>query len=135
MSVGLQILCERHDEFCITTIDLWSRKLRRVPQSAARPDCEVCGLKRFSHLEGRRRAPISLCGRNAVQIHDHGRSVDLVLLKEQLLPLGEVRANELALRFFVPPYEMTIFQDGGAIVKGTTDVGMARRLYAQYLGS
>ena len=61
--------------------------------------------------------------------------MDLVLLKEQLLPLGEVRANELALRFFVPPYEMTIFHDGRAIVKGTTDVGIARRLYAQYLGS
>jgi molybdopterin/thiamine biosynthesis adenylyltransferase len=135
VSVALQLLCKRHHESCITTIDVWNGKLRRTPQPAARPDCEVCGLKRFSHLEGRRRAPISLCGRNAVQIHDRGRSVDLVLLKEHLLPLGEVRANELALRFFVPPYEMTIFQDGRAIVKGTTDVGIARRLYAQYLGS
>jgi adenylyltransferase/sulfurtransferase len=64
-----------------------------------------------------------------------GRSIDLFLLKKQLLPLGEVRANALALRFFVPPYEMTIFCDGRAIVKGTTDVGIARRLYAQYVGS
>jgi len=135
VSVAIQILCERHFEFCITTIDLWSGKLRQVRQPAARPDCEVCGLRRFSHLERRRRAPISLCGRNAVQIHDHGRSVDLVLLKQLLLPLGEVRANELALRFFVPPYEMTIFQDGRAIVKGTSDVGIARSLYAQYVGS
>jgi adenylyltransferase/sulfurtransferase len=61
--------------------------------------------------------------------------VNLVLLKQRLLPLGEVRANELALRFFLPPYEMTIFQDGRAIVKGTTNVGIARSLYAQYVGS
>lgn len=135
VSVALQILCERHFEFRITTIDLWSGKLRQIPQPGARPDCEVCGLRRFSHLENRNRAPISLCGRNAVQIHDRGRPVNLVLLKQRLLPLGEVRANELALRFFLPPYEMTIFQDGRAIVKGTTNVGIARSLYAQYVGS
>ena len=135
VSIALQILCERRFEFRITTIDLWSGKLRQIRQPGARPDCEVCGLRRFSHLESRSRAPISLCGRNAVQIHDRGRSVNLVLLKQRLLPLGEVRANELALRFFLPPYEMTIFQDGRAIVKGTTNVGIARSLYAQYAGS
>lgn len=135
VSVALQLLCQAELEFRITTVDLWSGKLRQVPQPAARPDCEVCGLRRFAHLEERRRAPISLCGRNAVQIHSLRGPLDLFVLKQQLLPLGEVRVNELALRFFVPPYEMTIFPDGRAIVKGTTDIGIARSLYAQYVGS
>jgi molybdopterin-synthase adenylyltransferase len=30
---------------------------------------------------------------------------------------------------------MTIFHDGRAIVKGTTDAGIARSLYARYVGS
>ncbi len=48
--------------------------------------------------------------------------------------LGEVRANEFALRFRAEPYEMTIFADGRAIVKGTSDTGVARSLYARYVG-
>jgi adenylyltransferase/sulfurtransferase len=30
---------------------------------------------------------------------------------------------------------MTIFPDGRAILKGTQDVGLARSLYAKYVGS
>ena len=77
---------------------------------------------------------MSLCGRNAVQIHERARPLDLARLKTALLPLGEVRANEFALRFLTGPYEMTIFPDGRAIVKGTTDIGLARSLYARYVG-
>ena len=112
-----------------------ARRIRCRRQPSARPDCDVCGRRRFPHLAGRHRAPISLCGRNAVQIHDRSRPVDLTSLKTHLFPFGEVRANELALRFFVPPYEMTIFHDGRAIVKGTSDPGIARKLYAQYVGT
>jgi adenylyltransferase/sulfurtransferase len=49
-------------------------------------------------------------------------------------PLGEVRADEFALRFFTPPYEMTVFPDGRAIIKGTSETGVARSLYARYVG-
>ena len=55
-------------------------------------------------------------------------------MKSRLERLGEVRANEFALRFFVAPYEMTIFPDGRAIIKGTSDLGVARSLYARYVG-
>jgi adenylyltransferase/sulfurtransferase len=76
-----------------------------------------------------------LCGRNAVQIHERNRPLDLLALRDQLAPTGEVRANEFALRFFPAPYEMTVFPDGRAIIKGTTDVGVARSLYARYIGA
>ena len=49
-------------------------------------------------------------------------------------PLGQVSANEYALRFSIAPYELTVFPDGRAIVKGTSDTGMARSLYARYVG-
>jgi adenylyltransferase/sulfurtransferase len=61
--------------------------------------------------------------------------VDLRQLADTLSPLGEVRANEFALRFFPTPYELTVFPDGRAIIKGTTDIGVARSLYARYVGS
>jgi adenylyltransferase/sulfurtransferase len=70
-----------------------------------------------------------------VQVHERERPIDLQDLRTRLTPLGEVRANEFALRFRIDPYEMTIFPDGRAIVKGTSDEGVARSLYAQYVGN
>jgi adenylyltransferase/sulfurtransferase len=70
-----------------------------------------------------------------VQIHERSRPVDLEELRSRLAPLGEVRANEFALRFFLPPYEITVFPDGRAIIKGTTDTGLAHSLYARYIGA
>lgn len=46
-----------------------------------------------------------------------------------------MKANEFALRFFIDPFEMTVFPDGRAIIKGTRDVGLARSLYAKYIGA
>ena len=60
--------------------------------------------------------------------------MDLADLGARLQPLGRVRANEYALRFAINGYEMTVFADGRAIVKGTDDLGVARSLYARYVG-
>ena len=119
----------------ITTIDMWTGTLRQIEQPARDPECAVCGRRIFEQLQGGRRAPISLCGRNAVQIHERHRPVDLAQLGRALGPLGVVRVNEFALRFFVAPYELTVFPDGRVIVKGTQDTGVARSLYARYVGA
>ena len=108
--------------------------MRRIELPPRDPHCPACALRQFPYLDGERRAPISLCGRNAVQIHERSRPLDLGDLKRRLEPLGEVRANDFGLRFVCQPYEMTIFPDGRAIVKGTTDTGVARSLYSRYIG-
>jgi adenylyltransferase/sulfurtransferase len=118
----------------IVTADVWTGDLRRIAQPAPDPACRACGRREFTWLEQRRRAPISMCGRNAVQIHQLGRPLDLGELAARLRPLGLVRANEFALRFETPPYLLTVFPDGRVIVKGTTDPGIARGLYARYIG-
>ncbi|MBI3209152.1 MAG: ThiF family adenylyltransferase [Candidatus Solibacter usitatus] len=119
----------------ITTVDVWSGVTRQIAQPAASKDCPACGRRDFAHLDGRIRAPISLCGRNAVQIHEISRPLDLESLAQRLAALGTVRRNEFALRFFLEPYEITVFPDGRAIIKGTTDTGLARSLYARYVGA
>jgi adenylyltransferase/sulfurtransferase len=119
----------------ITTVDVWDGRIRQVAQPARDPLCRCCAKRQFPWLDGSRRAPVSLCGRNAVQIHERARPIDLAALAAQLAPLGEVRRNEFALRFFLPPHEITVFPDGRAIIKGTTDVGVARSLYARYIGA
>lgn len=118
----------------ITTMDLWKGGIRQIDAPARDPECPACARGEFPYLEESRRAPETLCGRNAVQISGIPRPVDLTALRERLSPLGEVRASEYALRFFIAPFELTVFPDGRAIVKGTSDTAIARSLYARYVG-
>lgn len=119
----------------ITTFDAWAGIVRQAKLPAASPDCPACAQRRCRHLNGAERAPISLCGRNAVQIHERRRPLALQELASRLSSLGSVRCNDFALRFLIEPYEMTIFPDGRAIIKGTTDPGVARSLYSRYIGN
>jgi adenylyltransferase/sulfurtransferase len=118
----------------IVRADAWSGGVREMAAPAKDPECPACGKKEFPWLNGAKRAPLSLCGRNAVQIHERHRPVNLAELGDRLTGLGRVLANDFALRFFLDPYEMTVFPDGRAIIKGTTDLGVARSLYSQYVG-
>lgn len=129
---ALQILCGGTPRARITTIDVWHGGIRQIDAPPRDPDCPCCGRREFPYLEESSRPPVTLCGRNAVQVE--GRAVDLGELAGRLGPLGRVKANEFALRFEAPPYEMTIFADGRAIIKGTADTGVARSLYARYVG-
>lgn len=119
----------------LTTVDLWSGEIRQIEAPARDPDCPCCARGELVYLDGSRRAPVSLCGRNAVQIHERGRPIDLRDLAGRLETFAPVRSNEFALRVTLDPYELTVFPDGRAIVKGTTDVGVARSLYARYVGT
>jgi molybdopterin-synthase adenylyltransferase len=134
VSEAIRILCGASPFGKITTVDVWTGEIRQIAQAGPEPQCPACGLRQFPYLNSERRSPVSLCGRNAVQIHERARPLDLRGLAGRLAPLGVVRANEFALRFEIPPYLLTIFPDGRAIVKGTTDVGVARSLYARYIG-
>jgi molybdopterin-synthase adenylyltransferase len=134
VSEAIKILCSGETSRKITTVDVWTGEIRQIAEPGPQPQCPACGLREFPYLNGEHRAPVSLCGRNAVQIHERSRPLDLRELAERLAPLGLVRANEFALRFEIAPYLLTVFPDGRAIVKGTTDVGIARGLYARYIG-
>jgi adenylyltransferase/sulfurtransferase len=118
----------------ITTFDVWKGGIRQIDAPVRDPECPACGRREFPYMEAGRRPPATLCGRDAVQISDIDRPLDLVELKTRLEPLGKVRANEFALRFQIDAYELTVFADGRAIVKGTADTGVARSLYARYVG-
>jgi molybdopterin/thiamine biosynthesis adenylyltransferase len=119
----------------LTRVDVWSGEIRQIAPPGRDPDCPCCARREFEHLNGARRAPVSLCGRNAVQIHERARPVDLSDLAHRLSAVAPVRSNEFALRVALDPYELTVFHDGRAIIKGTTDVGVARSLYARYVGT
>jgi molybdopterin/thiamine biosynthesis adenylyltransferase len=115
--------------------DVWRNEQAEVSAIRPRVGCRACGERNFAHLAGEGRPHITLCGRNSVQIHERERPVDFAEMSARLQPLGTVRHNEFVLKFWRAPYEMTLFPDGRAIIKGTTDMAVARSLYARYVGS
>lgn len=115
--------------------DLWTNERSEVSTAHPRADCDVCKERNFTHLRGEGRPHITLCGRNSVQIHEHNRPVDFAAMEARLRPHGTVRFNTLLLRFARGPYTITLFPDGRALVQGTTDVTLARSLYARFIGS
>jgi len=128
----------------LLSFELWNpatgARLEQAEISAAtpRPDCEVCGQRIFTHLAGKNRAHITLCGRDSVQIHEHHRPVDFAAMRTRLAAhadIQDLRSNDLLLRFRRGPHTLTLFPDGRAIVQGTTDVMLARSLYARFIGS
>ncbi|QNI38044.1 ThiF family adenylyltransferase [Edaphobacter albus] len=124
-----------HMRRTMLSFDLWSSEQSEITTARPRKECTVCGHREFTHLAGTDRPHITLCGRNSVQIHEHHRPVDFAAMRDRLTPHGAVRFNDLLLRFERGPHTLTLFADGRAIVQGTTDITVARSLYARFIGS
>ncbi len=119
----------------LISCDVWSGRFQSIDPER-NPQCRVCGRHEYTYLDGDAQPHITLCGRDSVQIHERKRTLDLAALEKRLrATVREVRQNGFLLRFRVPPYELTVFTDGRAMIKGTTDPAVARSLYAKYLGS
>jgi len=119
----------------LLSFDVWLNQRAELNAAAPHPGCRACDQHDFTHLAGENRPHITLCGRNSVQIHERNRPVNLSEMSTRLQPHGQVRHNDFVLKFSREPYEMTLFPDGRAIIKGTSDTGIARSFYARYIGS
>jgi adenylyltransferase/sulfurtransferase len=124
----------KHLRTTLWSFNVWTNEQAEIA-AHPQPGCRTCGEREFVHLAGEGRPHITMCGRNSVQIHERARLIDFVEMQRRLESHGVVRHNEFVLKFWRKPYEMTLFPDGRAIIKGTTDTGVARSLYAQYVGS
>ncbi len=119
----------------LLSYDVWTNDYASVKTAKPRSDCRCCQQRDFIHLAGEGRPHISMCGRNSVQIHERQRPIDFDDMTRRLAPHGTVKHTEFLLKFWHDPYELTLFPDGRAIIKGTTDTAIARSLYARYVGS
>jgi adenylyltransferase/sulfurtransferase len=117
-------------------MDVWENTSERI-ELPRQPDCPTCGLHQYEFLDSLSgTSSTSLCGRNAVQVRGgkKGDKIQLAALAERLRTVGQVSFNEFLLRFNVDGYELTIFPDARAIIKGTDDEQVAKSVYARYIG-
>ncbi len=119
----------------IIYVDVWHNTYEVLESGDPRPDCPTCGQRRFEYLEASSIQASSLCGRNAVQVRLSQMPSDLTSLVERLRASGlSVTQNDYLIHFRAEGWEITLFCDGRAIVKGTDDLALARSLCSRYIG-
>ncbi len=129
------------------SFDLWDNRFQQLNVKRARElaDCPCCKHKKFEFLSGAfTSSTTSLCGRNAVQISSTGgHKVDFEQIAANLRNVGKPSFNKFMLKCPIvegtgerrKEYELTLFADGRAILKGTNDASTAKALYSKYVGA
>ena len=117
-------------------VDVWNNLVERTRLGAPAADCSVCQRGEYAHLQARQGAVATvLCGREAVQVRPrHQGRLDLDALARRWAAVGAVTRTSHLLRGTLESFEITLFPDGRAIIKGTDDPRTARALYARYIG-
>ena len=135
---ALKLLAGRAESLhgALMQFDVWRNEWRKIAMREPAPDCPTCGFGRYETLwaEAGDLATV-MCGRDAVQVTPRAATrVDLEGLAERLSAAGEVKVNPYLVRLRAGGYELTVFADARAIIRGTDDVNLARSLYSRYVG-
>jgi molybdopterin/thiamine biosynthesis adenylyltransferase len=117
--------------------DVWRNEWRSIKLDRPVAGCPTCALGQYRLLEAEASDFAAvLCGRDAVQVSPRSAArVDLQALAERLRASGEVQVNPYLVRLRAGDFELTVFQDARAIIRGTDDIVTARTLYAKYVGN
>lgn len=136
---ALKILTGKFDKLhnCLMQFDAWENEWRKIKLGSPNDNCLACGQKKFESLNADDSGfEAVLCGRDAVQIAPMvSTAIDLENLADKLANVAELKLNAYLLRFKTGDFEITVFRDARAIIRGTDDVTTARSLYAKFIGS
>jgi len=119
-------------------LDLWTNEFRGVSITAPREGCVCCSERQFPFLEARSSGKTtSFCGRDAIQIRPSNPEelFPWEVIRQRILDSVSAEDRGLLLRFADEELEVTLFQDGRAIVRGTSDPARARAVYARFVGT
>lgn len=142
---ALKLLTGNLEQVCPTllNIDLWTNMMTQLKVNTGREngDCPCCKQRHFEFLEGRAGSKATtLCGNDAVQLAHRQQEGELNLdeIAGRLRSHGPVKVNRFMVRAGLSEngsdFELTLFADGRAIVKGTRDPAVARGVFAKYIG-
>ncbi len=152
---ALKILTGNLDVVCPTMLnfDPWANMIKQFKVARAYDvgECTCCKQRNFEYLDGKfGSSTTTLCGRNAVQLNlksaeaesstvGNGHQLDFTEIAQRLKAHGKVTANKFMLRADITDngesYELALFNDGRAIVKGTKHANVAKSIYAKYVGA
>ncbi len=125
----------------LVSIDVWSGRVANLNVQSVydKGNCPCCQRHEFPYLSGDYASTTTtLCGRDAVQVNRAAPAdIDFAAITRKLQPVarGDVISNRFMLKANVDGYELTLFPDGRAIIKGTDNADKARTLYARFFGA
>jgi adenylyltransferase/sulfurtransferase len=115
--------------------DAWKQTFDKISLKKA-SGCRTCSKHDYEFLKSRSRETTVLCGRNSVQVSpQHCLKIKDLLEKLQGSEVEIVGGNLYLLRFKVKNCVVTVFEDGRALINGTSDEKTAKSLYSRYVGA
>ncbi len=127
----------RRDSGFLISIDKHGLNMRKI-LVRKNPDCPVCGMHQYDYLEGRAfRYSELLCGQDTVQIlpPKHAPTINFNTIENRLKSRLPVKKKGLLMMIMFDGYEITLFKNGRALVKGKgITVEKARSIYNTLIG-
>ncbi|MFC0329652.1 thiazole biosynthesis adenylyltransferase ThiF [Paenibacillus sepulcri] len=122
----------------LTSFDLWNNQHSSIAvEKLKKEHCLSCGSRPtypFLSASNHTRTAV-LCGRDTVQIRPPAPvKRDLEAEAAKLAQQGRVEFNGYLVTLHIAPHRLVLFQDGRALVHGTSDEAEAKSLYHRYLG-
>jgi len=134
---AIKILLKRNDAIIkgLQFIDIWTNDFEYIDMIMDE-NCTACGKKEFEFLERNSEEAVYLCGKNSIQINPLQRIISAEDIIQRLKSLNiDVTYNAYFIKFSVEDVQITLFYDGRAIIKNTSDIKKATSLYSKYIGN
>lgn len=129
----------------IHSIDIWNNTYHKLSFGKSQISCPLCNKGEFAFLNSTKKSSSStLCGQDAVQVIPKN-----LLSKEMYSKVKNKLKNENVIiskndifkimlnhesRIQKKPIKITIFQNGRAVIHGTTEPNYAESIYKKYVG-
>ncbi len=118
----------------LLTYDVWDSDFEITQVERREKECRTCGQRHFQFLRKEEDTITELCGRDSVQITPSSQEkIDLEKLEKKLDDAKKM--GKKMVNISTGDYELNVFKDGRAIIKGTEDPKKAKSLYSQYVGN
>ena len=99
-------------------------------------ECKTCYKHNFEFLNSKLKETAVLCGRNAIQVFpQRPLKIEELMHRLQGSEVEILGGNLYLMSFRVKNYAITVFEDGRALIRGTSDEKVAKSLYSKYVGS
>ncbi len=132
---AIKLLVGAQPRRTLLVLDPWYNDQREV-EVGRREDCVCCSRKEYDFLDAKARdVVVALCGRDACSVTP-SKSAELSFdeMEKRFAKVGRTKAGMATLTLYADGYEIVLFKDGRALIKGTDDESKAKSIYSQYVG-
>jgi len=115
-------------------IDIWVNTFDNL-MIYPKDNCTTCKGNNYEFLNCEAEDAVYLCGKDSIQINPMNSEVSMKSINNRLDAMGiTIKSNSFYSKFTIEGIQFTLFYDGRAILKNTSDVNKAKTMYSKYIG-